>query len=74
MSLQAHHFPPVGETASRLAYIQKSGAQILHGRLFSQCDADIPVCTSFSRPTRTPEADKNVCITLYFHSSSSPRV
>jgi hypothetical protein len=35
MSLWIDHLPPVGETASRLAYIQKSEAHILHGRLFS---------------------------------------
>ena len=33
MSLWIDHFPPVGETASRLAYIQKPEAHILHGRL-----------------------------------------
>ena len=31
----ADHSPPVGETASRLAYIQKSEAHILHGRLLT---------------------------------------
>ena len=32
MSLWTDHSPPVGETASRLAYIQKSRGQHLHGR------------------------------------------
>jgi len=32
MSLWIDHFPPLGETESRLAYIQKSEAHILHGR------------------------------------------
>lgn len=34
MSLWTDHFnePPVGETVSRLAYVQKSEAHILHGR------------------------------------------
>lgn len=43
MSLWIDHFQPVGETASRLAYIQKSEAHILHGRpYFCGSESGVP--------------------------------